>query len=116
MSDKKYSAIGGMVQHFPDQELVTETELSGQIVRKIKVKSITSGNIVSIDLWPEWPDVKVKKGSFIVADGSVRTSTGKQGGTFVSLNPYSLNIDGQVIEKTEREVVNAETDDSPVVL
>lgn len=107
----QYAQIAGIVQQFgADKPVVTEREVSGQTLREFTVKSLTSGKLVRISLWPEFGDVEIERGTLITADGRYSTSVGDSGREFYNLTPNTLNVVPPV-EKAQREVVNRQDDE-----
>lgn len=65
MADAEYRTVAGFVQFD-----VETTEANNQQIRRIVVQSTGSeGSNVTVTLWPEWDDVEVNRGDFVVANG-----------------------------------------------
>ncbi len=96
--DTVYGTVAGIIQ-FPVEERELE---SGQTVRDATVRSISSGDLVRFTLWPQWADVELERGDFIVGDGKINQRDYK-GTTYTDLNPYRLFVGVQEVAR-EREV------------
>lgn len=111
MSNDKYAAIVGIVQHFPEKELVSEREVAGQTVREFTVKSIASGKLVRITLWPEFEDVDIQKGTTISADGKINVKDGNNGMKFYGLTPTTLCVIPPIAKTPREDAPDTTTDD-----
>lgn len=99
-----YAVATGVVQQFPEREVVAERDLNGQIIREFTIKSATSGKLVRVTLGSEFAPIKVAKGSFVSVDGSFTVSEVK-GITYYNIWAKELTITNP-IAKSEREVLN----------
>lgn len=115
---KTYAVATGVVQKFPEREVLTERDLNGQIIREFTIKSSTSGKLVRVTLGEEFAPISVAKGSFVSVDGSFTVSEVK-GTTYYNIWAKELTLTSPVA-KTEREIVNAasstktvDTDEAP---
>ena len=87
MADKEYGSVAGFIQ-FEVEERSLE---SGATVRDATVRSIATGDLVRITLWPDFDEVDVEKGDWLAADGQFNTrKSEKTGKTYVNMNPFTV--------------------------
>jgi hypothetical protein len=85
LADKEYGSVEGFIQFE-----VEERELEGdRVVRDATVRSIATGDLVRITLWPDFEDVDVEKGDWLAADGQF-TSREHKGKTYVNMSPFTV--------------------------
>lgn len=112
MADKVYVGQAGFVQFDPQKR-----DANGQQVVDFTIKTIGKPVLVRVTLWPELKaGFGVQKGDFVGVEGTFTQSTyqdseGTQK-TSNNINAYNLNINGQRIEREERDVVSSETTDA----
>lgn len=86
-SDVEYRTVAGFVQFDPET-----AEVNNQELRRLVVQATGSeGSNVTVSLWPEWADVEVNKGDFIVANGKFEAREGKDK-VFLNLTAYRLVV------------------------
>lgn len=108
MAEKLYVAQAGFVQFDPQ-----ERDANGQKLVDFTIKCVGKPVNVRVTLWPELEaGFGVKKGDFVAVEGTFQTSTyqdseGTQK-TSNQINAYNVNINGQRIERKERDVVSSD--------
>lgn len=88
-----YSTVAGFVQQFPGKDAVIHWEGSGKSNRKVVVKALGSQKLVRVTIWDDsYGDVDLRKGSFLVADGKVEESEGKDGTKYHSISASTVLV------------------------
>lgn len=109
MSENTYVTAGGFIQFDPQ-----DREANGKPVTDVVIKTEGgSGKFLRITIWPELQVEKVigrklEKGDLVHVDGKFSSSTyqdaeGKQKNS-LQISAFLLNVNGQRIDRTEREV------------
>lgn len=77
MSDT-YAVVTGFIQDFgnPDKA-ITERDVNGKAVREFTVRAAGSQKNVRITVWPEFKDLELAAGDFIVAEGKFTSNLGQ---------------------------------------
>jgi hypothetical protein len=107
VADKEYRTVAGFVQFD-----VESAEVNNQTIRRAVVQATGSeGTLVTVTLWPEFEDVEIEKGDFVVANGSFEARDGKNGKTYLNLSAFRLIVQ-KPVEKGEPDVVKKESSGS----
>jgi hypothetical protein len=82
-----YSGVQGFVAFDPEERTLP----SEAVIRNVAVNSFETGELVRLTLWPEYADLDVQKGDFVVAEGklttrSVESDEGTKKYTNISVN------------------------------
>lgn len=94
-----YGSSAGFVQ-FP----VEERELdAGQTVRDVTIRSLATGELLRITLWPDFEDTEVSEGDFVAVDGKVTFRTVGDT-TYTNMSARKVAV-VPAAEPKEREVV-----------
>lgn len=105
---KNYVTATGFVQFDP-----IERDANGKNVTDVTIK-LPGGEktYIKVTIWPEMNIPKIEKGDFVAVDGPFSSSTyqDKDGNqrTSLQISAYSLNINGVRIDRSDREVVQAQ--------
>ena len=109
---KTYVTYIGFIQFKP-----TEREANGKNVTDIVIKTAGGdGQNLRITVWPEFKLTKpLELGDLVAVDGEFTSSTYQnaegESKTSFQLSPYKLNVNGEKIERVEREVVSGGSSD-----
>jgi hypothetical protein len=88
MAEKSFQTVAGIVQQFPDQDVVAEKEAGDQVVREFTIKSITTNKLGRVTLWPNIaPDAVIEKGAFVSIDATVEVN-----GDYVNITARELVV------------------------
>jgi len=82
--DSLYGSAAGFIQFD-----VEEREANGATVRDVTIRSIATGDLLRVTVWPEHEDVELEKGDFIAVDGKV-TIREVDDKTYVNMSAYGL--------------------------
>ncbi len=82
--DAIYGSAAGFIQFD-----VEEREANGATVRDVTIRSLATGDLLRITVWPEHEDVELEKGDFIAVDGKV-TIREVEDKTYVNMSAYGL--------------------------
>ena len=94
-----YSSAAGFIQ-FPVE---TRDLDSGQTVRDATIRSIASGDLIRVTLWPDFEDADIEEGDFIAVDGKF-TQREVKGKTYTNASARKLAV-SKAVQPKEREVV-----------
>lgn len=108
MSESQYAVVFGTVQQFKDKPVLATREVSGQTLREFTIKSVTSGKLVRVSVWPEHAEFKVVKGQGVVIDGKA-SSNESNGTTFYNISATDVTLLPVPLGKAGREVVNGDS-------
>lgn len=73
-----YAVVAGFIQDFGDPaKAVTERDANGKAVREVTVRALGTQKNVRITVWPEYKDVAISAGDFVVAEGKFTTNLGQ---------------------------------------
>lgn len=117
MAEGTYGSVAGIVQEFPDQDIIVEREVSGQTVREFKIRSITSGQLAKVTVWPETDEFTLQRGQLVGVDGKITVNEVK-GTTYrnisastISLSPVVGRSDGtKTVNKKKNEAIEQSED------
>lgn len=84
--DAIYGSAAGFIQFD-----VEEREANGATVRDITIRSIATGDLLRITVWPEHEDVELEKGDFVAVDGKV-TIREVDDKTYVNMSAFGLVV------------------------
>lgn len=88
--EKQYTTVAGMIQFD-----VETRDVNGGEVRDVTIRSLASGNLVRITVWPEFKATPLERGDFISVDGDVRIRTvgeGENVRTYTNVNARRLAV------------------------
>lgn len=90
-SDSLYGSVVGFIQFDVD-----EREYNDGVIRDVTIRSIASGDLFRISVWPDM-DVELERGDFIAVDGKVdvrdveiETDEGTITRTYTSMNARKI--------------------------
>ena len=82
--DAIYGSAAGFIQFD-----VEEREANGATVRDITIRSIATGDLLRITVWPELAGVELEKGDFVAVDGKV-TIREVEDKTYVNMSAFNI--------------------------
>lgn len=82
--DAIYGSAAGFIQFD-----VEEREANGATVRDATIRSLATGDLLRITIWPEHEGVELEKGDFIAVDGKV-TIREVEDKTYVNMSAFNL--------------------------
>lgn len=108
MADEKkvYAVFAGRIQFD-----VEEKEVKGQTVRDFTIKDVTNQRRIRCTLWPDYADLAVNRGDFVLVEGQPsKYETEKDGNpvTYYNLSVSSIAVVPAAPRKP-RETVNADS-------
>jgi len=97
--DAIYGSAAGFIQFD-----VEEREANGATVRDATIRSIATGDLLRITIWPEHAETDLEKGDFIAVDGKV-TIREVEDKTYVNMSAFGLvKLSPEAREESERVV------------
>lgn len=101
--DSVYGSAAGFIQFD-----VEEREANGATVRDATIRSLNTGDLLRITVWPELSAVEFQKGDFIAVDGKVSIRE-VEDRTYVNMSAYNV----VVLAGAERDEPEVKTKSAP---
>lgn len=102
----KWIGVAGFVQFD-----VKDREIGDRKVRDLVIRQVGSaGTNINVTLWPDFKDVKVKKGDFVALEGKYSKSTvdGQDGPkTYHNVSCQRILVNGDAFEAPKPDTVNS---------